>query len=394
MSKRVENLIREETRKRCQITTLDAKLSRKFNQINTELFHYLYEVDKISFKIFLKIEEFLVEFIKPNEFSKELLDEIWTALQSEKKVQVLIEKKHQGVFEQVIDMIRDKKFSKLFEKDPGLDRKTLEIFGNLSNASQLVVRGGITAEVAIQVKASAAFLVGNLMDNDVAIATLSRMVTHDPTLYDHSASVAMLSAMIGRQCLEKPLSPKETELVSQCGLYHDVGKTCVPSAVLNKPGRFTEEEFSIMKKHAEFGEEELQKVIKSGAPVDPMAARVAGEHHERFCGQGYPKGKSGCYEVDPVNGIHLYTRVVTIADVYSALLMKRVYKPSYEPQDAIKIMAAIAEKEYDPGIFSKFVKSVVGSLNKYQERHSTLQKGRILYFDEDGELKEEDRKVV
>ncbi len=394
MPSRMQSLIREETRKRCQISPIDKKNIRKFIPINTELFHYLYEIDQISFTIFLQIEEFLVEFIKPKEFAKGLLDEVWTALQSDKTVRVLVEKKYQGAFEQVIKSVRDKKIDLLVEKDPGLDRKTLEIFGNLSNASQLVVRGGITSEVANQVKASAAFLVGNLMDSGVAIATLSRMVTHDPTLYDHSASVAMLAAMIGRQCLQKPLSPKESEMISQCGLYHDVGKTCIPSAVLNKPGRFTEDEFEVMKKHAEYGEEELLKVIESGAPIDPITARVAGEHHERFCGQGYPRGRKGCYEDDPVNGIHLYTRVVTIADVYSALLMKRVYKPSYEPQDAIKIMATVAEKEYDPEIFSKFVRSVVHSLNEYQRLNSTTQKGRILYFDEGGQLREEDRKVI
>jgi putative nucleotidyltransferase with HDIG domain len=250
------------------------------------------------------------------------------------------------------------------------------------------VRGGITNEVASKVRASAAHLVNNLMDNGMAIATLSRMVTHDPTLYDHSASVAMLAGMIAGRCLEKPLSTKETEVVAQCGLYHDVGKTCVPSGVLNKPGRFTDDEFAVMKTHALLGEKELQKVVDGGAPIDEMAVRVAGEHHERFFGGGYPRGKKGRFEDNKEAGIHLYSRIVTIADVYSALLMKRVYKPAYEAQDAIKIMAQTAEKEYDPIIFPRFLKSVVGSLNEFQEKTVGKDKGRILYLDEEGNLRE------
>jgi HD-GYP domain-containing protein (c-di-GMP phosphodiesterase class II) len=387
--------IKEETRKRCRIIQVDARSVRKFSTVSTELFHLIYDAKSVGFALYFRIDNTMIEFIKPEEFSKELLDQMWAALHaSGRKLEVSVLQKDRDQLESLITKLRAERIDRLVLKDPALDRRTLDVFSNLSSASQLVVRGGINGDVAKRVQQSATYMVNNLMDSDMAIATLSRMITHDPTLYDHSASVAMIAGMICNQCLPKPLSPKETILVSQCGLYHDVGKTCVPSAILNKPGRFTDEEFEIMKTHAHLGELELLEVIDTGAPIDPIAARVAGEHHERFGGHGYPKGRKGRHEDDHENGIHLYTRIVSIADVYSALLMKRVYKPAYEPQDAIKIMAETARKEYDPDIFVQFIKTVVNSLNTYQEKNFGKDKGRLLDFDEEGNLRERRREVI
>lgn len=386
------SFIKEETRKRCNVFELDEKTSGRFTRISTELFHFLYETKSIDFTIYFRIENVMIEFIKKEEFSEELLNSIWTAVEkSSKRIEICLLKKEKPLFDALVSKVRKAKMDKVFEIDSNLDRRTMEMFSNLSDASQLVVKGGITHQVAKQIQESATFVVKNMLEHESAISTLSKMVLHDPTLYDHSASVAMLSAVIAKGCVDKKLSDKEVGQLTQCGLYHDVGKTCVPSKILNKPGKFTPEEYEVMKKHAEWGEEELRKVIQNGAPIDEMAAHVAGEHHERFCGHGYPKGLKGrAEEVD--GGIHLYTRIVSIADVYSALLMKRVYKPAFEAQDAIKIMAKTADVDYDPVIFGNFLQSVVNSRNQYQEKSSGS--GRILTFDENGKLQENAKKVV
>lgn len=159
----------------------------------------------------------------------------------------------------------------------------------------------------------------------------------------------------------------------------------MPSHILNKPGKFTPDEFNVMKEHAIFGEEELLEVIRNGAPIHETAVRVAGEHHERWNGKGYPRGHCGALHEENPNGIHLYTRIVSIADVYSALLMKRVYKEAFEPQDALLIMEKNAKDDYDPIIFPTFVKAVVASLNALEKSN---EKGRILFRDEDGQLKD------
>lgn len=377
-----------ETEKRCQIFQVDAKTERRFQTVSPELFHFLHDVAEISFNLFLRVENTMIEFIRRHEFSSELLTQMQTALRKNlKQVEICILHSEAPHFHAAIDGIRSKKIQKLKDLDRNLDPKVLDIFGNLSNASQLIVRGGITADVAQQVKSTAAYMVANLMSSDSAIATLSKMVIHDPTLYDHSASVAMLSGIIGGRHLPKPLGAKEMEKVAQCGLYHDVGKTCVPAGILNKPGKFTPEEFEVMKTHTTLGYEELMRTIQSGAPIDELAARVAMEHHERYTGRGYPRNKKGRLEEDPAQGIHLFSRIVAIADVYSALLMKRVYKPAYDAQDAIKVMAEIAREDFDPEIFPAFVKGVVRSLNDYQKKGSDSF-GRILIIDSDGKIHE------
>ena len=379
--------ISDKTRARCVIRSLDHIKMSDFTPISIELFHFLYQVPKIPCTLYFRVEREMIEFLKPKDTSKELLDHFYKALSNNyHDVSAYVLSKDYPKFEQMLKEVRADKIRKLLEKDPYLDSRTLELFGELSNASQMVVRGGVGPELTHRVTAAAAKLVDGLMNNPVAIGTLSRMVHSDPTLYDHSASVAMISAVIGTQLLAKPFPRSKSELLARSGLYHDVGKTCVPNNILNKPGRFTPEEFEIMKTHTTLGYEELKKAQESGAEIEDLVARVALEHHERFTGKGYPEGRFGRAEDDEEKGIHLFTRIVTIADVYSALLMKRVYKPAYEAGQAIKIMAENAHDDYDPEIFGVFLKHVVDSLNEITLKMDQKSKGRLLII-ENGKIR-------
>lgn len=376
----------EETRNRCKIIRVTSRDLKRYQSISLETFHYFYKLKNIDFSIYFRSQDKMVEFITPKYFSEELLTRIWKAVQKDyEDIDVCILKNDFAAYQHMIDTVRATKLQEVLDKDPKLDRKVLQVFGNLSSASQMVVRGGIDNTVVDKVKASAAYMVSNLMDCESSISTLSRMVLCDPTLYDHSASVAMIGAVISKYVLDKPLSDRETRLVSECGMYHDVGKTCVPPHILNKPGRFTDEEFEIMKSHTTLGHAELLEALKNGAKIDELACRVALEHHERFDGTGYPNQRQGRLEENQDNGIHFYTRIVTIADVYSALLMKRVYKEAYSREKAIKIMANMATSHFDPQIFNPFVKSVAKSIHHDHHKGSKV-KGNILLQDEKGKI--------
>ena len=172
---------------------------------------------------------------------------------------------------------------------------------------------------------------------------------------------------MAKQYLKSDLSAKQAEVIAQCGLYHDAGKSCIPHSVLNKPGSFTDDEYEIMKKHVFYGCEELESAIDKGAPIDHIVARVAIEHHERMNGEGYPHHRCGRAEEDPENGIHLYSRIIAIADAYSALLMKRVYKPALPAEKAIELMSTKAADHFDMEIFNPFVNSLKTSLRKVEE---------------------------
>ncbi|MFZ9519815.1 MAG: HD-GYP domain-containing protein [Silvanigrellaceae bacterium] len=381
--------IREETRNRCVIVPFNDALSQRLAPVSLEHFHFLNEVQKIDFSIFVVVENWLIEFIKPKEFSKELLDEIWFAcLKPKGAFRVCLWKQDKPKFDAVINQVRSKKLSRLMAYVPHMDKKTLDLYNNLSASSQLVVNGGIDEDVVARVRASASALVSSVIDSQAALFTLSKMISCDPTLYDHSASVAMLCAIIAQEMVDKPMSEKEVMLVAECGLFHDAGKTCVPTEILNKPGKLTPEEFDQIKKHTLYGRDELIKSKEGGAPIDDQIIRVAYEHHEKFNGRGYPEGRAGRLESDEQKGIHLYSRICMIADVYSALLMKRVYKEAFEPGQALKIMIE-SNEDYDPLVFKPFVGMVVESVKKYQNMpppESTLNysgdvKGKVIQLD-------------
>lgn len=374
-------VIREATRKRCRVIELNEKEKKRFTPISLELYPYLKLTDVINFSIFFRVGDEIVEFIKPSDLSEELLGQMWTACQKADDVEVCVLKSDYGKFELIINKVRSQKIRAVLEEDPTLDPKVLEVFSNLSGASQMVVRGGINNYVANRAIDATAELVSNQLSSEVTLGTLSRMINCDSTLYDHSASVAMFAASIAGSYSKKKISKKESELIARCGLYHDAGKTCVPSYILNKPGAFTPDEYEIMKTHTVLGFEELKTAMASGAPIEDVVARVALEHHERMNGEGYPSKRKG-REEENENGIHLYTRIVSIADVYSALLMKRVYKESMSSDQAIQIMKKNAGHEFDSEIFEPFYDSVMESIDAYKIKEKEVKDSYIQMIDE------------
>ena len=145
----------------------------------------------------------------------------------------------------------------------------MEVFDQISNASQMVIAGGLSKDVVQKIKISTASAIDQLLDRPKALGTLSKMIEHDHTLYDHSAMVAMLSATIASDMLSQSFSRADYSLISLCGLYHDVGKTCVPSHILNKAGKFEPEEYEIMKTHAEHGERYLCALRDEDTDIHP-----------------------------------------------------------------------------------------------------------------------------
>lgn len=121
------------------------------------------------------------------------------------------------------------------------------------------------------------------------------------------------------------LDEEECDLVRLGAPLHDLGKVAIPDAILNKPGRLTEEEFDIMKTHASIG---FNILNKSQRRILHAAAIMAHEHQEKYNGRGYPRGLAG-------DDIHIYGRICAIADVFDALSHDRCYKKAW-PMDKVK----------------------------------------------------------
>ena len=149
------------------------------------------------------------------------------------------------------------------------------------------------------------------------------------------------------------LTPQYMEYVVKSAPLHDTGKIKIPDSILNKPGKLTPEEFEIMKCHAAYGREIIDKAISTveGESYLTEARNMAAYHHERWDGKGYPEGLKE-------EEIPLSARIMSVADVFDALTSKRVYKPAYTKEDALGIIAEGKGTQFDPKCVEVFLEAV------------------------------------
>lgn len=144
------------------------------------------------------------------------------------------------------------------------------------------------------------------------------------------------------------LSEEESEMIKQASPMHDIGKVAIPDSVLNKPGRFNEEERAIMDTHAQLGYEMLKH---SQRPLLKAAAIVAYEHHEKYDGSGYPKGLAA-------EEIHIYGRITALADVFDALGSDRVYKKAWDDERIFSLFKEERGRHFDPVLIDIFFENI------------------------------------
>ena len=140
------------------------------------------------------------------------------------------------------------------------------------------------------------------------------------------------------------LDKEECELLKQASPMHDIGKIAIPDSILNKPGRFDENERFIMDTHADLG---YHMIKNSQRPLLQAAAIVAREHHEKWDGSGYPRGLSG-------DEIHIYGRITALADVFDALGSDRVYKKAWDDERIFQLINDERGKHFDPKLVDLF----------------------------------------
>ncbi len=174
------------------------------------------------------------------------------------------------------------------------------------------------------------------------------------------------------------LSSEEVEIVLHASPLHDIGKVAIPDNILLKPGKFDQKEFEIIKKHTILG----AKILEGGEkyPIINAGKIIALQHHEKYDGTGYPYGLKG-------EEIHIYARIVSIADVFDALTSKRVYKPALEVQSALDIMLQASNKHFDGKLLEIFVNNIEEFLiikDKFQD--SEVEKPTVMNLLEEGRL--------
>jgi putative nucleotidyltransferase with HDIG domain len=208
----------------------------------------------------------------------------------------------------------------------------------------------------------------SVLRNPGALISLGRIKAADTYTFQHSVSICALLVSFSHALGMDAATVHEAGLG---GLMHDIGKMKVPNEVLNKPGRLTEAEFAVMKSHAALSQELL-----SGVPgISSLVIQIAGEHHEKVGGGGYPRGISG-------EAISQLGRMAAIVDVYDALTSNRVYHKGLEPSEVLKKLLEWSGSHLDGDLVQLFIRTLgiypVGSLVR-------LSSGRLAVVVEQGE---------
>ncbi len=147
------------------------------------------------------------------------------------------------------------------------------------------------------------------------------------------------------------LTDSYIDLLFKSAPLHDIGKVGIPDRILLKPGRLTEEEFEIMKTHTTIGYEAILRAEKAlGAKIEFLrpAKEIALSHQEKWDGSGYPQALKG-------DQIPVSARLMAVADVYDALISKRVYKPAFPHEKAVEIMSQGRGSHFDPDVLDAFL---------------------------------------
>jgi HD-GYP domain-containing protein (c-di-GMP phosphodiesterase class II) len=177
-----------------------------------------------------------------------------------------------------------------------------------------------------------------------ALLPLAQLKNHDEYTFQHSVSVCALLTTFGR-ALDLP-----KEIIREIAigaLLHDVGKATVPDKILNKPGKLTDEEFTLMKTHVV-----QSKIILEATPgISPIALDVAAQHHERYDGSGYPNRLKG-------EGISRYGQMSAIVDVYDAITSNRCYHKGMPPTEALRKILEWSKFHFNPELAQVFIRSL------------------------------------
>ncbi|WP_078594576.1 HD-GYP domain-containing protein [Evansella clarkii] len=187
-------------------------------------------------------------------------------------------------------------------------------------------------------------ILSDIRENKEAISMLSDAFSYDTYIFRHSLNVTIYSLALGKKY---GLSEKQLEELGMGAILHDIGKIAIPEKILNKKETLTDDEFKLIQEHPEIGFDLLRK----SHTISLLAAHCAYQHHERIDGSGYPRGLKG-------KDIHLYAKLIGVADVFEAVTGNRVYRNAKLPHETLELLYSGVNTLFDKDIVEAFAKTI------------------------------------
>jgi HD-GYP domain-containing protein (c-di-GMP phosphodiesterase class II) len=237
-------------------------------------------------------------------------------------------------------------------------RSTEQAVGSCLSLARSTAGGthALPAAALLQLEQAAAGILNALTDCPEAALALDDLSSADSYSYSHSVRVATLGLLLGQRINRLDgwvdwrgirrydrSAERMTELAVGL-LIHDIGKISIPEPVLNKPDKLTPQEWDLIKTHPSAGASML-----SSDRVSALTICVVRDHHERWDGLGYERGRSG-------DTTHQFARIAAVADVYDAVTADRPYKPATAPHVGVRVVREGAGTQFDPGVVAHFTR--------------------------------------
>jgi putative nucleotidyltransferase with HDIG domain len=243
-----------------------------------------------------------------------------------------------------ISPVAQKNIERLRTEDRAKVCLSASVRAQVAEGIQFVYSNTADPALAKTVTSIADTLLDAIRENNALAIDISALKTSDEYTFKHSVDVAMVSMIVAQK-----MGMSETDIynIGVAGLLHDVGKTKIPLEILNKPGRLDDDEFEIMRQHSVYS----YRIIQDNPDLPDAVKLAVLQHHEKINGTGYPLAATA----DQINP---YAKVLTIADIYDALVTERPYKSAFSQREAVEMIMSMTQ-ELDMHTMESFLQSMI-----------------------------------
>ena len=244
----------------------------------------------------------------------------------------------------IISPAAQEKIEKLHTEDRSKVTLSASVRARVAEGIQYIYNNADNGDLADATNSITNDLLDAIDSNDAIAIDIGELKTSDEYTFKHSVDVATIAMILGKQ---QGLSKREVYELGVAGLLHDVGKTKVPLDILNKPARLDDNEFEVMKQHSVFG----YRMLQESPDFSKAISMAVLQHHEKINGLGYPMGVK-----DPQ--ITPFAKILSVADIYDALITERPYKPAFSQRDAVEMIMSMTG-ELDMKAMKSFLESMI-----------------------------------